>query len=108
MEATPASLGNGRGRKKLIRDRTFQSPGDNNLKFYVENMKQQQLDEARHAIDENPDVITVIDRNGNTNSIKTEPIDNIHLNETNNQPETNTSRLKSRNPINRYGNPITF
>ena len=39
------------------------------------------LNEARHAIEENPDEITVIDRNGNTKSIKTELIDNTNLKE---------------------------
>ena len=36
----------------------------------MENMTQQQLGEARPAIEENPDEITVVDRKSHTNSIK--------------------------------------
>ena len=83
----------------------------NNLKFHVENMTPQQLEEARHTIEENPNIIAVVDRNANTDSIKFERIDSISINEKNNQSQTNTrksSRLISTNPINRYGNPITL
>ena len=60
---------------ETIRDRTVHSPGDNNLMFHVENTTPQQLQAARHTIDDNPDVITIVDivdRNGNTDSIKIE------------------------------------
>ena len=70
MEATVTSPTIGRGRKKLIRDRAVQSPEDSNLNFHVENMTPQQLAEARHTIVEKPNIITVVDRNGNTDSIK--------------------------------------
>ena len=72
-----------------MRDRTIHSLRDNDMRFYVENMTQQQLDEARHAIEENPNAITFVDRNGNTDSLKTERIDNITLKETENQTGTN-------------------
>ena len=74
-------------------------------------MTPQQLAEARHTIVEKPNIIRVVDRNGNTDSIKTEQIDNLNNNEINNQPHTNTrksSRLRSTNPTNRYESPITF
>ena len=70
METFPASPGFGRGRKKLFGDSTIQSPGDNNLMSYVENMTQEQLNEAIHAMEKNPNVITVVDLNGNADSEK--------------------------------------
>ena len=66
------------------------------MNFYVENMYLEQLEEAKHAIEENPNAITVVDRNGNTDSIKTEITDIINIIETENQNETNlrkSSRL---------------
>ena len=59
-----------RGRQKLIRERT-PTPWENNLRFHVENMTPEQL-ETRATIEENPDVIKVVDRNGNTDSINTD------------------------------------
>ena len=48
------------------------------MRFYVRNMTEDQLDEDRAAIEKNPDFITVVDQNGNTNCIKTEIIDKEH------------------------------
>ena len=60
-------------------------------------------EKARLKIEENPNIFTVVDRNGNTESIKVEHLDNININDIINQPQTSTrksSRLKSTNPIN--------
>ena len=54
----------GRGRKKLIREKT---PGANNQKLHVDRMNDQQLDQAIEAIAENPTAITSVDNNGNEN-----------------------------------------
>ena len=61
---------------------------------------------ARPTTEDNPNVITVVDQNGNTDLLKTENIE-----QTDNQNEQNSrksTRLRSTNPINRYGIPITF
>ena len=68
MENNTTSPGYGRVRRKLIRDRTTPNPVENTLKLYVEILTPEQLEEARATIEENPDVITVVDRNDNTNS----------------------------------------
>ena len=47
-------------------------------------MTPEQLEEASATNEENPDVITVVDRNGKDNSINAEILDNINLNETEN------------------------
>ena len=82
-----------RGRKKLIRDRkNTPTPGT--------------TINARPTKEDKPNVITVVDQNGSTDLIKSE---NIESNE--NQNEQNipkSTRLRSTNSINRYGNPITF
>ena len=83
----------GRGRKKLIRDRKYTPTPGTTIN-------------ARQTTEDDPNVITVVDQNGNTDLIKSE---NIESNE--NQSEQNlrkSARLRSTNPINRYGNPITF
>ena len=95
MENTTISPVYGRGRKKLIKDRsttTTPTPGP--------------TINARPTTENNSNVITVVDRNGNTDLLKTE-----NTEQTDNQNEQNmrkSTRLKSTNPINRYGNPITF
>ena len=83
----------GRGRKKLVRDRkNTTTPGA--------------TINARPTTEEDPNVITVVDQNGNTDAIKSE---NIEPNENQNEQNIRKStRLNSTNPINRYGNPITF
>ena len=75
----------------------------------LENMTEEQLEAARETAEENPNTIAVVDRNGNTDSIKIERIENIYIN-TNyeNEPAIRKSmRMKITNPILRYGNPIT-
>ena len=53
----------GRGEKKLIRDRSVkqQPPGQSNLRMHLENMTEEQLEEARETAEKNPDTITVVD-----------------------------------------------
>ena len=84
-----------RGRKKLIRDTSTTTTPLPGLEI-----------NARPTTEDNPNVITVVDQNGNTDLIKTENIE-----QTDNQNQQNirkSTRLRSTNPINRYGNPITF
>ena len=76
--------------------------------MHLENMTEEQLEEAREKAEENTDSITVVDKNGNTDSIKIEQIENINI-DTNyeNEPAIQKStRIKTTNPILRYGNPI--
>ena len=100
----------GRGRKKLIGNRAEKSPVQGSPGIHIENMTAEQEEEFRQEPDENPEAITVTDRNGNTNSIKTEQIEDININTNENHKKITTrkhSRIKSANPIIRYGNPIT-
>ena len=43
-------------------------------------MTEEQLEEARETAEENPDTITVVDRNGNTDATKIEQIENMNTN----------------------------
>ena len=62
--------------------------------------------EVRPTTEDNPNIITVVDHNGNTDLIKSE---NIDMNEYQNEPSLRTStRARSTDPINRYGIPVTF
>ena len=74
-----------------MRDRSVQqqSPGQNNLRIQLENLTEEQLEEARETAEENPDTKTVVDRNGNTDSIKIEQIENkqTQITKTNQQYE---------------------
>ena len=77
--------------------------------MHLENMTEEQLEKAGETAEENQDTITVVERNGNTESKKIEQTENININ-TNyeNQPAIRKStRIKTTNPILRYGNPIT-
>ena len=99
----------GRGRRMTTKER---NPGRNNLKLHVDRMNEEQLEQAMEAIAENPTTITIVDNNGNENQnqIKSEIIeipDTIETNNTNIQTRK-SSRLRTNNPIIRYGNPITF
>ena len=76
---TPTPIG--RGRPKLVRNRDPKSPGASNLKLHVDNMNQQQLEQANDTIIENPTTTTIVDHTGNENHIKTE------INETSNTNE---------------------
>ena len=74
-------------------------------------MTAEQKEEFTREPEETPDVITVTDRNGNTNSTKTEQIEDINTNtnENHNKITTrNSSRINSANPIIGYGFPITY
>ena len=61
---------------------------------------------ARPTTEDDPNVITVVDQNGNNDLIKTENIEEVE--NQNEQSIRKSTRLRSTNPINRYGNPITF
>ena len=104
----------GRGRKKTIKEKT---PGENNLKLHVDRMSGEQLEQAMEAIAEDPTTITIVDNNGNENQNQnnqnqrkteiTELPDTIETNNTNIQTRK-SSRIRTNNPIIRYGNPVTF
>ena len=92
---TTISPAYGRGRRKLIRDRKTNTTPTPGMEI-----------NARSTTEDDPIVITVVDQNGNNDFIKTENIEEIE-----NQNEQNirkSTRIRSTNPINRYGNPITF
>ena len=60
----------GRGKKKLIRERNSQkSPGQTNLQMYLEkpNESEEKQNNTNPTTEEDPNVITVTDKNGNTN-----------------------------------------
>ena len=62
--------------------------------FHVGNMtQQQQLIEARHVRAGNPNAITVVDKNGKTEFINTEILDDPNLNETKTKPKQIYGRL---------------
>ena len=61
---------------------------------------------ARPITEDDPNVITVVDQNSNNDLIKTENIEEIE--NRNEQNIRKSTRLRSTNPINRYGNPIMF
>ena len=96
MENTTISPVYGRGRRKLIRDRKQNT-----------NTTQGSTINPRPTTEDDPNMIKVVDQNGNNNNlIKTENIE-----QTENQNEQNirkSTRIRSANPIIRYGNPITF
>ena len=86
------------------------SPGAGNLKLHVENTNEQQLKQALETINENSTTTTIDDNNGNESYIKTEinEIPNTSkTNSHNNQPIRRSSRLRTNNPIVRFGNPLT-
>ena len=67
--------------------------------MHLENMTEEQPEEARETAEEKPDTITVVDRNGNADSIKIEQIENININKNYvNEPATQkSSRVKNNN-----------
>ena len=99
----------GRERPKLVRNRDPKSPGANNLKLHVDNMNEQHLEQAIETITENPTTTTIVDNTGNEYQIKMEinEIPNTNELDTNNQQIRRSSRLRSNNPIIRFGNPLT-
>ena len=83
----------GRGRKKLIRDRKNTSTPGTTIN-------------ARPTTEDDPNVITVVDQNGSTDSIKSE---NIEPNENQNEQNIRQStRLRSTNPINTLAIQLHF
>ena len=97
----------GRGRKKP----SPTTPGRSNLRLHVDAMTEEQLEQAMQTINENPTTTKIVDNTGNQNKIKTET--NIIQNEipditeNDNQTQIRSSRIRSNNPIIRFGNPIT-
>ena len=80
----------------LIRRGGPKSPGAGNLKLHVENMNEQQLEQALETINENPTATTIIDNNGNEIYIKTDINDisnTSEINNNNNQPIGRSSKL---------------
>ena len=65
------------------------------MRMHLENMSEEQQEETRRDAHENPDELTVVDRNGNTHSIKIEQIKDINMNANNNQNKI-TKRKHSR------------
>ena len=74
--------------------------------MHVENMNEEQLQQARETIDEDPRNVIIIDNNGNDDNynLKTEIIESE--NNTNVQVRRSTPN-KTTNPIIRLGNPMT-
>ena len=74
-------------------------------------MTDQDLEQDIETINEDPTTITIVDNNGNENQIKTEIIEIPNTNETNNNNNNNqirrSSKIRSNNPIVRFGNPLT-
>ena len=70
----------------------------------VENMNEEQLQQAMEAITENSNNVTIIDNNGNDDNynIKTEIIEP----ENTNVQVRRSTRIKSANPLIRLRNPI--
>ena len=56
----------GRGRKKPPQSTKTKTPGKNNLKMHVDNMNEEQLQQALETIAEDPSIVIIIDNNGNT------------------------------------------
>ena len=74
--------------------------------MHVENMNEEQPQQAMETIAEDPSNVTIIDNNGNDDNynIKTEIIE---LENNNNVQVRRSTRIKTTNPIIRLGNPIT-
>ena len=98
----------GRGRKKP----SPSTPGRSNLRLHVDVMTEEQLEQAMQTINENPTTTTIVDNTGNqkinteTNIIENEIPD---ITENDNQTQIRrSSRIRSNNPIIRFGNQITI
>ena len=74
--------------------------------MHVENMNEEQLQQAMEPKAENPRNVTIIDNNGNDDNynIKTELLEPENKN---NVQVRRSTRIKTTNPIIRLGNPIT-
>ena len=74
--------------------------------MHVENMNEDQLQQAMETINEDPNNITIVDNNGNDGNynIKTEIVEP----ENNNVQVRRSTRIKIANSIIRFRNPITY
>ena len=72
ISQTEISPTNGRGKRKQVRDRNAQkSPGQPNLQMFLENLTETgDINNVTPKTEEDPNVITVTDKNGNTDLIK--------------------------------------
>ena len=94
----------GRGRMKLTRNQNTHTPEQKNLKLLVENMTEEQLEQALETIISDPNKTTIVDKNGNNhNNIETE----LTEYENNEQSIRRFTRIRSANPLVRLGKPIT-
>ena len=109
ISQTETSPTNGQGKRKLVRGRKTQKlPVQPNLQMYLESLNETgDINNATPPTKEDPNVITVTEKNCKTDLIKIEQIE--HTNQNNNDEATTrkSSRLKIVNPITRFGNPIT-
>ena len=92
-----------------IRDRrTQKSPGQISLQMYLE--KTNEPEEIQQNItpttEDDPNIITVTDKNGSTDLMRIEQLENPDQNINNEKTTRNSTRIKTVNPIIRYGNPI--
>ena len=77
----------GRGRTKLIQNRSARTPGKNNLKLHVEKMTEEQLEQALETIAEDPNKTTIFDNNGDNYNNITEQIEQKITNDKLDLPE---------------------
>ena len=98
-----------RNRKKATSERTL-------VEKNLDKINNQQLEQAIEARTENLTAINIVDNNGNENQnqnnqnlIKTEftKIPNTNEATNNGLPIRKSSKIRSNNPIERFGNPIT-
>ena len=84
------------------------SPGQTNLQMHLEkpNESEEIQNNTTPTTEEDPNVITVPDKNGNTDLLKKEQIENTNQNTNNESTTRKSSRIKTVNPIIRFGNPI--
>ena len=97
------------GKPKPIGNCPPKSPSANNLKLPVDKMTEQQLEQAIETISEDLTTITIVDNNSNENQIKTEIVEISNTNQTNNNKNQirRSSKIRSNNPIVRFGNLLT-
>ena len=96
----------GKRKAKTAQKHNNTHAGESNLKMHVENMNEDQLQQATETINEDPNNITFVDNNGNDGNynIKTESVEP----ENNNVQVRRSTRIKTANPIIRLVNPITY
>ena len=74
--------------------------------MHVENMNEEQLQQATETIAEDPSNVTIIDNNGNDDNFKMKT-EIIEPQNNNNVQVRRSAHIKTTNPIIRLGNPIT-